>query len=308
MKEEGLEALRNVYYIIVAGHGIEIAVPENCDTALCLPTFSAFMVDAVEESKIVMKVDLFEGEAPYNEEKGKVLTDMSLAWKNRFSFEELREGYRVFIGTEKKKDDWCMHTNRDFSKVKIYFVEDELYTSSILTWCLMMAYGQAILKKESVMIHASVVERNGAAYAFLGKSGTGKSTHSQLWLEHIEGTRLLNDDNPILRVEEDGNVRIYGTPWSGKTPCYINEGADLKALVRLQQAGYNRMQWLDSLASLVVLMPSCTAIRWNMELFNSMIGTVEKVVRQVKVGKLDCLPNRDAAIVSYQEMMKSQWE
>ena len=54
----------------------------------------------------------------------------------------------------------------------------------------------------------------------LGKSGTGKSTHSRLWLKYIPDTKLLNDDNPAVRIMDNNTIMIYGTPWSGKTPCY----------------------------------------------------------------------------------------
>ena len=60
----------------------------------------------------------------------------------------------------------------------------------------------------------------------MGKSGTGKSTHSRLWLENVPGATLLNDDNPIVRLTLVGAI-VYGSPWSGKTPCYKNESAPL---------------------------------------------------------------------------------
>ena len=59
-------------------------------------------------------------------------------------------------------------------------------------------------------------------YLFLGHSGTGKSTHARQWLAAFDDAWLLNDDNPILRVMEDGEVRVYGSPWSGKTHFYNN--------------------------------------------------------------------------------------
>ena len=97
---------------------------------------------------------------------------------------------------------------------------------------------------------------------FLGRSGTGKSTHSRLWLESIEGTELLNDDNPVIRVT-DGQAFIYGTPWSGKTPCYKNEVLPLKAVVRLSQAPHNKIERLSPLQSYASLMPACSCMRWD---------------------------------------------
>ena len=53
-------------------------------------------------------------------------------------------------------------------------------------------------------MHASVVVHEGKARLFLGHSGTGKSTHARQWLAQYHTAYLLNDDNPILRVDEQG--------------------------------------------------------------------------------------------------------
>jgi hypothetical protein len=154
------------------------------------------------------------------------------------------------------------------------------------------------------LIHASVVEKDGNGYAFLGKSGTGKSTHSSLWLRYIEGTELLNDDNPAVRIEKDGNVSVYGAPWSGKTPCYRNRGVRLKALVRLEQATENRFTWKEGVAALITLLPSCSSMRWNSGLYAAMCNHLETIIGRVEVGYLECLPDREAALLCYEEVKK----
>ena len=42
------------------------------------------------------------------------------------------------------------------------------------SWLLMVAFRQTMLKYNTVLFHASVIEKDGKGYAFLGKSGTGK--------------------------------------------------------------------------------------------------------------------------------------
>ena len=73
-----------------------------------------------------------------------------------------------------------------------------------------------LLKFRGILLHSSCVVVDGAAYAFSADSGTGKSTHTALWLKHF-GNRayMLNDDKPAIRLVGD---RVYacGTPWSGK--------------------------------------------------------------------------------------------
>ena len=82
----------------------------------------------------------------------------------------------------------------------------------------------------------------GLGYLFLGHSGTGKSTHARQWLAAFDDAWLLNDDNPIVRVMEDGEVRVYGSPWSGKTPCYNNAYARVRGIVKLSQAPHNKIR------------------------------------------------------------------
>ena len=65
---------------------------------------------------------------------------------------------------------------------------------------LMVMFALATADKDTLLFHAAVVSHEGRGYMFLGPSGTGKSTHARLWLQHIEGTELVNDDNPIVKV------------------------------------------------------------------------------------------------------------
>ena len=70
---------------------------------------------------------------------------------------------------------------------------------SLMRFGLWIMFGIAI-SPEAIAIHSSTIECEGRAVLFLGESGTGKSTHTRLWQEHIPGARLLNDDSPIIRM------------------------------------------------------------------------------------------------------------
>ena len=72
---------------------------------------------------------------------------------------------------------------------------------------IMVAYALATSYSQTALFHSSVVSHQGPAYMFLSHSGTGKSTHSSLWLNYIEGTELVNDDNPVVRII-DGKARL----------------------------------------------------------------------------------------------------
>ena len=98
------------------------------------------------------------------------------------------------------------------------------------------------------LLHSCVLEYEGNAYAFLGRSGTGKSTHTGLWLQYVKGSEILNGDKPILGVEND-EIVAYGTPWMGKEGRGKKGRAPLKALVFLEQAKENSIEKLSASAA-----------------------------------------------------------
>ena len=164
-----------------------------------------------------------------------------------------------------------------------------------LDMAITIIYRYSSLKKMTGVIHASAVSYQGKAYLFLGLSGTGKSTHSRLWLKYFEGAELINDDKPIIRISEDGIVRAYGSPWSGKTPCYRNVDYPLGGLVKLSQAPYNRIRRLSKVEAYLFLLQSIYGKRWDKNIGDSLHLFKEKLISQVPVWSLECLPDEEAA-------------
>ena len=160
---------------------------------------------------------------------------------------------------------------------------------------LMVLYALATAEQQTVLFHAAVVSHGGKGYLFLGPSGTGKSTHARLWLQHIEGTELVNDDNPVVRIADDGTVVVYGSPWSGKTPCYRNVSGPLGGIVMLSQAPYNKIRRLGGIESYVALMESISGKRWDKRIADGLHETENTLASTVAVWHLACLPDQAAA-------------
>ena len=157
----------------------------------------------------------------------------------------------------------------------------------------------AMATRLTAAVHSSAIVKDSQVVIFLGESGTGKSTHTRLWRESIDGATLLNDDSPFVAVE-DGRAVVYGSPWSGKTPCYRAERYPLQAIVRLSQAPHNRMRRLKGVEAIGALLPSLPpAFAFDDELQEHMLTLLSAVLRGVKVYHLECLPNGEAAQLSY---------
>lgn len=193
--------------------------------------------------------------------------------------------------------------------VRLYLVMDKKFSKAqfvvlgsprfSVNGALMMMFTFATSWRNTLLMHASVTIKDGKGYLFLGKSGTGKSTHSQLWIDNIAGCELLNDDNPVLRVEADGSVRVYGSPWSGKTPCFRNLDVPVGAIVDLHQAKKNAIRRLSLAESYAIIYVSFSGLRYEKNMADGLHRTNEKIVTTVPCYSLDCLPNADAALLCH---------
>ena len=147
-----------------------------------------------------------------------------------------------------------------------------------------------------------LIDQQELGYLFLGHSGTGKSTHARQWLAAFDDAWLLNDDNPILRVMEEGEVRVYGSPWSGKTPCYKNAYARVRGIIKLSQAPHNKMRILSLPEAYAYMLSSASGLKMDRQMADCMYESIKHVITHVKCYHLDCLPNVEAAEVAQRGM------
>ena len=176
---------------------------------------------------------------------------------------------------------------------------------------LMVLYALATADQGTVLFHAAVVSKEGKGYMFLGPSGTGKSTHASLWQRYIARTALVNDDNPVVRIEMTCETSgetcavVYGSPWSGKTPCYRNVSYPLGGIVMLSQAPYNKICRLDGIHAYAALVQSISGKRWEVSIADGLHRTENTLVSQVPIWHLECLPDEEAAQLCYETIRNS---
>ena len=182
----------------------------------------------------------------------------------------------------------------DYSKGRL--ITTGKHTKMAIDNALMVLFALATADQQTALFHAAVVSHQGRAYLFLGPSGTGKSTHARLWLKYIEGSELVNDDNPVVRIERKTAV-VYGSPWSGKTPCYRNVSYPLGGIVVLSQAPYNKIERLGGLQAYTALMASISGKRWDERIADGLHQTENALASNVAVWHLECLPDEEAARV-----------
>lgn len=205
----------------------------------------------------------------------------------------------VKLTFQQSKQTFLLRTDRHWQHVETDWTPHLKDSAIALNDFIMLTFIYSAAFHQTVLFHASSVYIGNKGCAFIGPSGVGKSTHSQLWLDFISGAKLLNDDQPILRVLPDGNVYLYGSPWSGKTPCFHNKGVQLKALFFMKQAKVNKLTRLDGIEAYHRLLQATSLMTFETESFSAITETQAGIISTIPAFQLENLPNKEAAALSF---------
>ena len=202
-------------------------------------------------------------------------------------------GNEVFNFVVSTEQEGCLICSKHYREGRIIMAGD--INTRMLDCMLMIMYALATAGNDTLVLHAVVVSCEGNGYIFLGPCGTGKSTHARMWLLNVEGTKLVNDDFPVVR---DGVV--YGSPWGGFfTSCYRNVSYPIGGMVRLSQAPYNKIHRISGIETYLNLYGSDMGRRLNNfideDIDKGMHQTKDKLAQTIPMWHLECLPDEAAA-------------
>ena len=160
---------------------------------------------------------------------------------------------------------------------------------------------EALLDRETILLHGSTVGLDGRAYLFTAPCGTGKSTHTRLWRQ-VFGDRavMVNDDKPFLQLTAEGAV-AFGSPWAGKHGLHSNIRLPLGGICILRRGRENRIEpcgpekYLDFLRK-QMLIPE------GPELAEKAQALLVRLLDAVPLWEMECNQDPEAAVVSFQAM------
>ncbi len=159
------------------------------------------------------------------------------------------------------------------------------------------AFNIWLMDHNGIMIHSSCVEKDGYAYLFSADSGTGKSTHTHLWLKNLPGTRIINDDKPAL-IKENDIWYACGTPFSGKTNENLNVKVPVRAITFIKRGTENKVSRLPVNEAVKLLFGQTIRSSYEERAYKSL-EAVDSILRSVPVFSLECNMDDDAAFASY---------
>ncbi len=195
--------------------------------------------------------------------------------------------------------DICITSNWQLLKEQSPYLSDE----DCEYLCTGGSFYRQLLDFDGMLLHASAVVLDGWAYLFSAPSGTGKSTHTQLWLKAFGGRAvILNDDKPALRYE-NGLWYAFGTPWSGKTDQNVDMKVPLAGIAMLQRGETNEIEPFSGQEAIFAILEQTTRPR-DPKLRQKLLTLLDKLLRTVPVWKLKCNMELDAPLVSYEAMLR----
>lgn len=158
-----------------------------------------------------------------------------------------------------------------------------------------------ILKRDGLMFHSSCVVVDDKAYLFSADSGTGKSTHTALWLELFgERAYILNDDKPVIRAL--GNeLFAFGTPFSGKTELNLNKKVKIGGICFISRGETNSIEKITPKQALPLFMRQ-TIRKVDNEELTTLLSVMDKLLSQTALYSLSCNMDIEAAKVAYEGM------
>lgn len=193
-------------------------------------------------------------------------------------------------------DIYELHVSRDGGLCRIYcrpeMSEEE---QDHIFHAIRFAFLVLAQNRSLTVVHSASLLYRDKAWLFSGKSGTGKSTHTNLWRD-AWGVTLLNGDLNCIGIEED-KVWVYGLPWCGTSGIATPKAYPLGGVVFLRQWREDLVQELTEAEKACMLAMRMITPTWTAELLNKNLSLSERIIRRCMVVRLCCTREPEAAEV-----------
>ena len=280
------------YHFNVAGHAFSITA--EADIPEMLTNLKPFVTENGEETLFDLTID----------------NSIVPAWEGNkigtfpcpsatFEVYKLTDGaYRILVSDENNIPCAFIKSDAGYKEFTIATRGNAQNIEFGLNNSIMVIYTICTAPHKTLLVHSSVVENNGKAYMFLGASGRGKSTHSDLWTKHIPGSTLINDDNPVIRIAPDGTPMVYGSPWSGKRPIYKNVQYPIGGITAIEQDKDNSIKRESIPVAFGIMLSSCSTLKFDKEIHMHICKSISDLLLRIPIHTLYCRPDAEATQVS----------
>lgn len=141
-------------------------------------------------------------------------------------------------------------------------------------------------------LHSASLKHSEKAWLFSGPSGTGKSTHTNLWKQYYD-TPIINGDLNLLAVR-DGIPVVYGMPWCGTSGICDTCTYELGGIVFLKKSPENHLITLmDNERELYAIQRMISPL-WTPAQLQNLVSFIHRITPDIFITKLECNISKEA--------------
>ena len=234
------------------------------------------------------------------------IADFIIDFKNRFDYlPRFCKGFEADVFSS--VPDFTVEVTDDELNNERKMSGEDFSDAYLETVCAYRSLCLRLPAYDSMLLHCSVIDVGGRGIAFLARSGVGKTTHTLLWNDMLNGSenggkmRIINGDKPIIRFF-DGVPYAYGTPWAGKESIKLNDRVPLCDLCFIERCDYNEVvplekdMCIDRLMGQLLLPKDAESAAKTLEMADMLLD-------KCALHLIRCNPTPDAARVAYREIL-----
>jgi len=273
------------FTIEIAGIGLSFLFDQNLSEFGAEDIDYEFITDIRPETKLRVHHDSFPEKS-----RGKEIFDSGSTWAlyrdqgkyvlqdSSFDFDP-PPNQLVILESDFKSGDIYINDelNQNFLPDPLGFPLNQVLMILLLSRC------------KGVMLHACGIDDRGHGYLFLGNSGHGKSTIARLWSENK--ATVLNDDRIIVR-EINGELLMYGTPWSGDFKEVSSKGLPIRKLFFLRHGEKNSVVPKKGREAVLMLLTRCFPPIWDKKGMEYTMDLCHRMVNKVPCYEFSFEPDR----------------
>ncbi len=147
-------------------------------------------------------------------------------------------------------------------------------------------------KHQMLAIHSASILYQGKIWMFSAPSGTGKSTHAELWKKLLQ-TPVINGDLNLITLQE-GKPVVHGIPWCGTSGIYDTASYPLGGIILLKQAPENRITYISEDLKQLMVLHRCISPSWTDALLEQNLEIIQKLYSKIFICRLSCTKTDEA--------------
>jgi hypothetical protein len=207
-----------------------------------------------------------------------------------------RQGYLT-----ESPPDFTIHISEKDIKTDMEILGGDRFFNRATDLAIHRKIAELLPLHNAILLHSACFDVDGIGIAFAAHSGTGKTTHMQLW-QHFLKNRMtvVNGDKPIIRFfdNEPDVPYAYGTPWNGKERLGCNMRTHLKHICFIERSEKNFCESIDKSAAVNLILNQVYIPKDSIAMAKTL-ELVDKMLSCCRLWKIKCNISPNSAEISF---------